>query len=647
MKKPQRMNTGQKRPPANKVVGNTLQLGAAQQKQFVSYIDECMNRFNFAQRRNTYQRIDKAIQLESDTRRNLGKNRDQRLDYYDDTEVSMVTQAVDTVKGFLVDLFLSGPHILEAVPPAKDDLQIAQQVDAVNERDSKDYAWARNLAISFGDLAKYNKCAIEVDWDTQLVLQMERDNTSAQSQRTTREVPKSGNRIRRLDIYNTFHDEVVDAAEVHMYGEYAGYTERLSMVEVVRRIKVMKAQSKVVMNAHDCFKANSITGDTHYFKPVIVEDAPQSDGTVGSWGGGWNDFFAQNNTAGGDIFGKDGHKPKPTDEYYWTVMYARVIPSMFGVTELPGSDTVHIFRLIKIGNYLISCERMNNIHNYFNIITPMIKEEGIGEQVKSDAALVIPLQNLATKLYDARLRALAQATGNKFAYIEGVVDPASLRHPSAPVAVKPNMLVKDPLQAIKQLPFSDQMGQSFHYDISFLKQSASEITRLNRAQMGQFQKGNKTLGEFNEVMNNADSDLRTYGLMFENVVMEPIKTIIRANIAQYQDADEIVTAMGDNVEVNPLALSAKVINFKLADGLAKKGQVASIDSLIQAYTQLLQNPTLAAQFDVAGLYAYINELMGAKITQFRLPPPPSQGQPGTPSPENGNPAAGAPPAPAV
>jgi hypothetical protein len=616
----------------NKVVGNTLALGRDSQLAAVTYMNNCIQRFNFAQRRHIYEKIDKAIQLESDTRRNLGVNRDQRYDYFDDTEVSLVTQAVDTVKGFLVDLFLARPSIFEAVPPSKDDMGIAMQVDAVNERDSKDYAWARNLTIAFGDLAKYNKCAIEVDWDTRLVQQLQTSNAGSRSSKSVSEVPTSGNKIKRLDIYNVFHDELVEPAEVHMYGEFVGYTEKISMVEMVRRIKVMKAQGKAVMNQHDCFKASTPGSLNSYMRPCIVPEAPQAGDNDTAWGGNWEMFFGQSVTDGSK------YKANPMDEYLWTVMYTRVIPSMLGITELGQPDTVHILRLIKVGDTLVACERMNNVHNYFNIITPMIKEDGIGEQVKSDAQLVIPMQNLATKLYDARLRSLAQATGNKYAYIEGTVDVASLRHPSAPIAVKPNMLNKDPLQSVKQLPFTDQMAANFHQEIGFLKQSASEITRLNRAQMGQFQKGNKTASEFNEIMNNADSDLRTYGLMFENVVMEPIKTIIRANIAQYQDADEIVTSLGDSVEVNPLLLSTKVINFKLADGLAKKESIASLDPLINSYTQLLANPMLAAQFDVAGLYVYINELMGAKISQFKLtapapsagntPPDPNNPQPG-------------------
>lgn len=630
MKKPYRVP---QRVKDNKLVGNTMQLSVESQKAVLTYMQSCIQRFDFATRRQIYQRIDQAIQLESATRRNLGKNRDQRLDYYDDTEVSVVTQAVDTVKGFLVDLFLAKPYIFEAVAPNKDDQQIAQQVDAVNERDSKDYSWARNFAILFGDLAKYNKCATEVEWDTQLSLELQRDNRGA-STRIVAEVPRSGNRIKRCDIYNVFHDELVDAAEVHRYGEFVGYTEKITMVELVRRIKVMKAQNKVVMNDMNCFK--SVAGETsdEFFKPSIVTEAPQNDAQGTGWGGNWTDFFAHPNE------NTKAPKANPTDSYLWTVVYARAIPSLFGIKELPQSHTVHMVKMIKVGGTLVSFERLNSIHNYLPMIISMIKEEGIGEQVKSDAALVIPLQNLATKLYDARLRSLAQATGNKYAYVEGLVDTASLSHPTAPIMVKPNLQGKDPLNAVKQLPFTDQLGSYFHQEIAFLKQSASEITRLNRAQMGQFQKGNKTASEFNEIMANADSDLRTYGLMFENVVMEPIKTIIRSNIAQFQEAEEITTTLGDKVEVNPLVLSQKVINFKLADGLAKKETLASLDPLINAYNQMLTSPKLEIQFDTAGLYVYINELMGAKISQFRLTPPEGQGGTPAPSPETNNPQAG-------
>lgn len=622
-----------KQSKAVKVVGNTLILPKDIQDKVVAYMNDCRQRFDFGSRRYQYERIDKAIQLESDTRRKLKGNRDQRLDYYDDTEVALVTPAVDTVKGFLVDLFLSSHHIFEAVPLSQGDVSISAQVDAINERDSKDYAWARHFTLAFGDLAKYNKTAIEVDWDTELVQSLASSTAGAKSAKVVSEVPRSGNRIRRLDIYNQYHDQLVEVSEVHRYGEFSGYDEKISMVELVRRIRNMKAQAKAVMNHVSCFSAPASVSGNDYYRPTIVPNTPQPENGAGSWSGDWTSYFSSDSKLFKDA---DGNV-RPTNEYIWSCVYARIIPSMFGITGVPNPDNVHIYRMCKVGDTLVSMERMNNIHNYFNIVTAQVKEEGIGEQVKSDASLVIPLQNLATKLYDARLTGLARHTGNKFAYIQGVVDPASLSHPSQPIAVKPNMLIKDPLQAIKQFPFEDRMGGNFHQEISQVRGQAQEITRLNRAQMGQFQKGNKTASEFNETMNNADSELRTFGLMFENVVMEPIKTMVKANISQYQEPEEITSLMGETVEVNPLLLSTKVINFKLADGLTRKEAIANVEALNTAYNNLLMNPEMAAQFDMAGMYVYMVEVMGAKISQFRLPPPqtPAAGPAGAPAPQQG------------
>jgi hypothetical protein len=97
--------------------------------------------------------------------------------------------------------------------------------------------------------------------------------------------------------------------------------------------------------------------------------------------------------------------------------------------------------------------------------------------------------------------------------------------------------------------------------------------------------------------------------------------------------------MGNKVEVNPLLLSTKVINFKLADGLTRKEQVINVDALNMAYQNLINNPPLAAQFDMAGMYVYMVEVMGAKISKFKLPPAqagaPQQGpQPGQPPAQN-------------
>lgn len=598
-----------------RMIGQTLQLPDILQKNIVAYVDSCWRRFDIASRRQYYEKIDKALQLESDTRRNLANRKDQRLDYYDDTEVAVATQAVDTIRGFLVDLFLSRPQILQAVAEGPTGLEVAKQIDAINERDSSDYAWARHLNLAFGDLAKYNKTALEVEWDTLILQNLQQDTSGGQMRRKVVEQVRSGNKLRRLDIYNLFHDTLVEPADVHRYGEFCGYTERISMVELIRRVRTLKATNRVVMNYQSCFKANIGPEHNKHYKPSIVPEAPSRESA------GWGGFF---NSEAGLL--KEAPDAKPTNEYLWTCLYTRMVPSMYGITGIPEADKLGIYRIYLVGDTLVCMERMTNIHNYFGIIISMIKEEGIGEQVKSDAALVIPLQNLATKLYDARLTSLARSAANKFAYIEGAVDQASLSHPSAPVRVKPNSLIKDPLQAVKQLPYDDRLGATFNNEIGFIQQQASQITRMNRVQMGQFQKGNKTLGEFNEVMNNADSELRTAGLMFENSVMAPMKEIIKANIAQFQEPDEIATRSNGQVTVNPLNLSLGVINFVLADGLARKENIANLDALTLAYQNMLQNPLLAQQFDIAGMFSYLMELGGAKVNQFRMQQPQQQPQ---------------------
>jgi hypothetical protein len=416
---------------------------------------------------------------------------------------------------------------------------------------------------------------------------------------------------------------MVEPADVHRYGEYGGYHEKISMIELVRRIRTLKAAGKIVMNQHTCFNAVHQINGGDFYRPTIVVEKPQEQSNTN-----WMGFF--NNDA--ELFKGAQANVNPASTYLWTTMYARMIPEMYGI-GIPGGDKVGIYKISLVGGTLVCMERMTNIHNYLGIVFCMIKEEGIGQQVKSDAALVIPLQNLATKIYDARLASLANASTSKYAYIENMVDPAALRHPNKPVAVKPNMLVKDPLQAVKQFEFRDTLGPIIQQEIGFIKQQAYDITRLNRAQMGQFQKGNKTAQEFNEIMNNADSELRTYGLLFENSVMEPLKSMIKANIAQFQDADEIVTSKQAKVPINPADLSVEVINFKLADGLTRKEQVANLEAMNLAYQTMLGNPMLMQQFDVAGVYIYMMELMGAKISQYRMTqqvpqaaPTPAQGQ---------------------
>jgi hypothetical protein len=387
----------------------------------------------------------------------------------------------------------------------------------------------------------------------------------------------------------------------------------------------MQAAGKIVMNVkHALDKCKSSGNTTVFHYPTITPHTPKQDSR------GMSALFegVNNYTPPAAKF-KNIH---PSELYEVTYMYARVVPSMLNLPVADGYNSVGIFKFMLVGDTPILCERVTNAHNYFNILLCQVREDGIQEQTKSIAEQIIPLQNLATKLFDYRIGSASRSLGSRLAYLEGAVSEKDVRSndPGRAIRVTPNPLVKDVRGAIQEIPYSDSSQQVIFQDIAQVRAMASEINRLNRPQQGQFQKGNKTLGEFKEVMNNANAELRVMGLLVENALMIPLKTIIKSNIQQFQSPEELKTASGETVSIVPEVLRAASIEFKLADGLTVKEDIVDTQSLKEMFMTAMADPEIRSRYDIVGMFTYIMETQGAKIKQFELPPQTPQAAPQQP-----------------
>lgn len=608
----------------------SFNLSKDSEKAFIDYANSCLKRFDFATRRARMTNIDKAIQLESDFRRNLKSKQNQRLDYYDDIEISVIIPQVDSVHGFLVDLYLTQQPIFDPVTSESVNTKVTEQIRAINFQHSQHFKWAQNLALAFRDAAKYNMCSVEVEWSVDETTEIVLDPTANSIEnRTLKASTIQGNNIKRCDLYNTFYDTTVQPSKVHSDGEYIGTIERLTAVALSRKIRNLRASSRIVMNVKAAFSQVCSVGseNLYYYEPEITPKTPKSRG-------GYNELFDGVN----GYNAKKSDQVAPTNMYEVVTLYVRIIPAVFGV-KIPDADKVQIWKLTIVGwKVLVCAELVTNAHNYFNQLVCQIKEEGLKEQNKSVAELVIPIQNLTTKMYDFRVSSMRASLGGRLTYMQGSVDLKDLRNqdPTAPLAVKPNAVGENDIRRlVGNIPHTDNAGAIIGQEINNLKQHASEINRLNRPQLGQFQKGNKTLGEFREVMNNANAELRVMGILVENQLMGPIKEIIKTNIRQYQSADELMSITGTPVQIDPNLLVSALIEFKLADGLTTRDDYVDPQLLREFYAQLQADPQLAARFDKAGILVYIMENAGAKIRQFLIPAQPQQVTPTPQQPPQG------------
>jgi len=141
---------------------------------------------------------------------------------------------------------------------------------------------------------------------------------------------------------------------------------------------------------------------------------------------------------------------------------------------------------------------------------------------------------------------------------------------------------------------------------------------------GQFQKGNKSVVEWQDTMGGADSRLRLPALTLEFQVFQPLKNILKLNIFQYGDDVELVSQKsGETLKINIDELRRQVLAFRLADGYTPKSKLASTESLMTLIQLISQSQQLQASYggSLPGMVAHLAQLTGIRGMEEYTPSP--------------------------
>lgn len=585
----------------------SYKLSKTAQRNVVSFWQNRYQSFGISAIRDRLERIDKAIQLESEIRREREEH------WYNDIEMDTIGGPCRTISNFLIDLYVNSPEIFEAVTGRRDNQELVKMVNAINEENAKSSNWVRELILVLRDVPRYPYGVMEVAWEVEEQTAIKTDVT--QGDPTTgafvTNVQRAGNVLRRWDPYNTVFDTNVDINEIHTKGEFIGTTRRRTMIDLHTHIANLKAAGNHTMN-DDCVWTRGGTAYQYYYQPQV---APELQADKNS--NGWLGFFGVT---------PDNQKVSKNANFYYehTTFYARIIPSMFGI-KVPGANKMQIWRFEIVGtDTVIFAEKVTAAHSFFPAIAVQIDEQGIKDQVKTTAEKLLPVHNLSNKLYDARINGLKRGISDRGFYDSARISKHHIEDdsPSSKVPVKPDIMNRDIRTAYFSQPFNDNLGPTFLNEVNFLRQASNNISGLNNPQQGQLQKGNRTLGEFTTIMQNADDDLRTWGKLVEAQLMQPIKHIIKINIMQYQGAGTITAPDGTPQQIDPVAIRQGALSFKLADGLVTKDTLLDTQTA-QAFMQLVLQVPMLQQAYGASIPDLLERIMGGinfDISDLRVEP---------------------------
>lgn len=594
------------------------------QEALIQYHHQCCNlqaqNWNL---RDYMRRQDLAYMREGDlsnaNQRAIIANRYGDKSKFQNVTVPVVMPMVESAVTYQASVFLTGHPIFGVVSnPSNEDAAI--QMETIVEDESIRGGWVRQIMLALREGFKYNICALEVNWDRVVTAALETDLGFSLTQARPKEVIWEGNCVKYRSMYNVLMDTRVAPTEMYWKGEFSGYTELMSRIQLKSFIQSLP--DKMVDNIVPAFESGvGFSGITSaqsyggYYIPQLNPDALiEANRTL---------RMSTNWLAWAGIAGGDTDKIKYKDIYEITTIYAKILPSDFGM-KVPAPNTPQVWKFIYVNHQvLIYAERQTNAHGYLPMLFGQPLEDGLEYQTKSLSANVEPIQDLTSALWNSNIASRRRAISDR-----GIYDPSRIteahinnENPAAKIPVRPAAYGKPVNEAYYPIPYRDDQAGIVMQDTQALLQMANVIAGQNPVRQGQFVKGNKTLHEFQSVMSNANGRDQMTSMLLESQIFTPLKEIIKINILQYQGGVSLFNRdLQRQVDIDPVKLRKAVMDFKVSDGLTPSDKLINADTLQTAMQVIGSSPQIAAGYNLAPLFSYFIKTQGGRIQEFEKSP---------------------------
>jgi hypothetical protein len=523
----------------------------------------------------------------------------------DNVIAPIVVSQVDSMVAYLADVFLSGFPLFPVVSTAS-NLKWAEQLESIIDDHAVLGGYPRQLMLFFRDCAKYNFGAVEGDWTsiTQFSVGDDFQNVAGRSVKRT---AKKYTELRRLDPYNTIYDRTINPGDVSLHGDYAGD------IRIISRIKLKKILNRLSQEEkqYNIEQALTSTGLDGYYRapPTVSEYISVENPHTGI---NWHKYMT----------GRDESVVSGSNNYEYIRLYIRIIPSDFGM-PVPQPNTPQIYRVELVNGILVGMERIVSAYDALPVFFGQPIEDGLGYQTKSIAEGEIPIQEAVTKLLNIRFSAARRAVGDRALYDPDLISPSDINAPvAAPKIPVRGSIMKDKTldSAYKSIPFTPQGLESVMQDAATLVEMSKTLSGLNAPMQGQFQKGNKSVQEWNDTMAGSDNRLRLPALTLAIQFFGPLKEFIKLNIFQYGDDAKIPSqATGQVHEINMQELRKQVLTFRLSDGLTPKSKMVAFDMLNAGMNMISQSQILQMAYGamLPKMFAFMMNAGGVKgLDQF-------------------------------
>jgi hypothetical protein len=527
-----------------------------------------------------------------------------------DVAIPIIQSQVEAAITYQASVFLTGVPIFGVVS-APETMDIAMQMESKIDADSVRCGYVQEILDVMRNGLKYKQGAAEVIWDTELEINTETDVTKPDSTKT-KKVSWSGNKLKSLDMYNTFWDMRFCPSEVSARGEFAGYSEIITKIELQNFMSkdphALDQMKKEAAEAPLQSLVSSVSAsDTQaYFIPQI------STSQIVTPRGGAFDWSVW---LGLDQVGNK--KINYKDTYLKTTIYCRILPGSLEL-EVPAPNTPQIWRFVLINDSVIIAANPVNTHrDMLPILFYVPKKDGLRYQTKSFAEDSTEFQSSASALMAANLASRRRAISDRVLFDPSRVDKAAINspNPSAKIPVKPAAYGKPLGEAVYAFPFRDDQQNTISQEISAIVNMSNALKGQNGATQGQFVKGNKTRQEFDSVMSNARGNDQVMSMLAESQFFTPLKEMLKFNILANDSADSVVYSRASEkfITLDKVAMRQAMLQFKVSDGLVPSDKLLNGDAFGSAL-QVVMSSALGGEYNVGKVFTYLMKTQGADLT---------------------------------
>lgn len=540
----------------------------------------------------------------------------------EDIEAPIVISQVDSMVGYAADVYCSGYPMFPVVSAPDNKLE-AEKLQAIIDTHAILGGYQRQFVKFFRNAFKYNKAAIEADWapiDRYSVLD---DYMKPLDPTQVKKTSEHYTKLKNLDMYNAIYDpRVLECSDIPVDGEFAGWVDLFTRIQLIRYLQHLATTgygyntTQALHTAIGASTSKPIDGyaGLYYREKPVISKYIANRSMRDLYDFDWTRYMS----------GKpQGDVQRPVKGMYEICrLYARIIPREHGITA-PNHDVPQIWKLEVINcDKLICAKRIISAYDQLPVFFAKPFEDDFGDQTQSAGENQIPWQDSVSKLINIRFHSARRAVADRAIYDPKMIDisDANNPHPAAKLPLKPNARLggKSLDDAYKSIEYRETGLQGVMQDAQTMYSMSGQTSGLNKPQQGEFQKGNKSVQEWNDTMAGSDNRLRLPILVMQYQVILPIKEQIKLNIFQYGPTGAFQNVKdGYPVNITPddiTKLRNTVLQFQIADGYLPVSKIAAVDVMKEALILIGNSPILqtALGAKLPPMFEHIMSLQGVK-----------------------------------